>query len=181
VLFRSSSGPRRRGGARRFGPYLSRRRAASSRLSPLLSEASCRPTTSEGEACHEACCLVSDISASLAGGVQVEDIPSLGTIRTRGGCSYRGRGGTFNVGAPPPGAKARARNAPPCGQPYQSGDNPIRRRSTRPRCEGPGTTLPPNGQPYQRGSPPFDVGAPAPGAKGSGTKSPRRRPISLPD
>src|SRR5690606_40341619 len=43
------------------------------------------------------------------------------------------------------------------------------------------TTLPPNGQPYQRGSPPFDVGAPAPGAKGSGTKSPRRRPISLPD
>src|SRR5690606_4490823 len=29
--------------------------------------------------------------------------------------------------------------------------------------------------------PPFDVGAPAPGAKGSGTKSPRRRPISLPD
>src|SRR5690606_36261152 len=32
---------------------------------------------------------------------------------------------------------------PPCAQPYQSGDDPIRRRSTRPGCEGPGTTLPP--------------------------------------
>src|SRR5690606_38999928 len=83
-------------------PIFSKRRAASSLLSPLLSEASCCPTTSGVEACHEACCLVSDISASLAGGVQVEDIPSLGTIRTRGGCSYRGRGGTFNVRAPPP-------------------------------------------------------------------------------
>src|SRR5690606_20022082 len=103
---------------------------------------SCCPTTSGVEACHEACCLVSDISASLAGGVQVEDIPSLGTIRTRGGCSYRGRGGTFNVRAPPP-VRRPEHEMPPCGQPYQRGDNPIRRRSTRPGCEGPGTTLPP--------------------------------------
>src|SRR5690606_11666015 len=132
----------RRGGARRFGPYLSRRRAASSQLSPLLSEASCCPTVSELEACHEACCLVSDISASLAGGVQGEDIPSLGTIRTRGGCSYRGRSGTFNVGAPPPGAKARARNAPHAGNPTKAATTPFD-VGTRPGCEGPGTTLPP--------------------------------------
>src|SRR5690554_7555044 len=113
----------------------------------------------------------------------------------------------FDVGAPAPGAKDRARhyprrsNATNVAAPFNVG--------APSRCERPGhdmtlvgatpneaaprsmyehrpgakdrTTLPPNGQPYQRGSPPFDVGAPAPGAKGSGTKSPRRRPISLPD
>src|SRR5690606_37418249 len=129
------------GGARRFGPYLSRRRAASSLLSPLLSEASCCPTTSGVEACHEACCLVSDISASLAGGVQVEDIPSLGTIRTRGGCSYRGRGGTFNVGAPPPGAKDRT-TLPPNGQPYQRGSPQFDVGAPAPGAKGSGTKSP---------------------------------------
>src|SRR5690606_6927742 len=165
-----SSGPRRRGGARRFGPYLSRRRAASSLLSPLLSEASCRPTTSGGEACHEACCLVSDISASLAGGVQVEDIPSLGTIRTRGGCSYRGRGGTFNVGAPsrcerpghdmtlvgatPNEAAPRSmyEHRPRCEGPHDITEEratlpkrhtPIRCRTPRPGCEGVRHQIPP--------------------------------------
>src|SRR5690606_2946095 len=142
-----SGGPRRRGGARRFGPYLSRRRAASSLLSPLLSEASCRPTTSGGEACHEACCVVSDISASPAGGAQVEDIPSLGTIRTRGGCSYR-RGGSPFI--------AREPHRPRTANPTHKAAHPVQCRSTAPGAKGPGRKCPFKRATLPKRQPPVD-------------------------